>query len=244
MIDAYIINLSKAHKRRERMQREIEKLGEQEDVCFHFYDAIDVNSHRFLEYKNRWNWDWLCRLYRGKKLSQGEKACFASHYSLWEKCIKDDKAILILEDDVIFLDGFIKNIENITNQKNIHFVRLMSYFQKKMIRYDRNLNLTFENICGTQGYFLTPFGARKLIEKSKIWFCPVDNFLDKSHLHSLPNLIVTPEIIKEESMGSSCIGGEARNQKPSFLFIIVREISSSIEFIWRKVYEIRQQEKK
>lgn len=236
MIEAHIINLSNAKERKEKMQEEIAKLGSQEGVRFHFYEAISFESERFLHYQKQWDWDWLACLYRGKKLSDGEKACFASHYCLWERCVRENRAMLILEDDIVFLEGFLQKVGRI-EKKEVDFVRLMSFFQKKMRVFDEDLNLTFESICGTQGYYLTPMGAKKLLAKSKIWLCPVDNFLDKSYLHTLPNLISNPEIIKEEALGSSCIGGGGRNQKPKIWFIITREICSSIEFVWRKIYE-------
>lgn len=237
MIDAYIINLSSAKERKERMQEQIEALGQQDVASFHFYEAIGVGSERFEEYRVHWDWDRLTKLYRGKKLSDGEKACFASHYSLWQKCVKENKPVLVLEDDVVFLNGFLEKIKLISQKVGVDFVRLMSFFQKKYKAFDRDLNLTYENICGTQGYFLTPMGAKKLLKSSRFWLCPVDNFLDKSYLHTLPNLICNPEIIKEESLGTSCVGGEGRNQKPSIGFILTREICSSIEFVWRKIYE-------
>lgn len=235
MIDAYIINLANAKERREKMEQEIASLGNQNVVRFHFYEAISWQSKRFLDYKKFWNWDLLTKLYRGKKLSNAEKACYASHYSLWEKCIKDNMPILVLEDDIVFLEGFIEQIERIVS-KDVDFVRLMSFFRKKMSVFDEHLNLTKENICGTQGYYLTPQGAKKIIKKSKIWFCPVDNFLDKNYLHTLPNLISSPEVIREEAL-QSCIGGVGRNRKPSIPFIISRELSASFEFVWRKIYE-------
>ena len=180
MLEAYVVNLKSAKDRKERMEQEIARLRQQGDIKFHFYDAIDYGSERFLQYKNHWDWDWLTKLYRGKKLSDGEKACFASHYSLWQKCVQDNRAILVLEDDVVFLDGFLNQIQKISTKENVSFVRLMSFFQKPSKPFDANLNLTYDNICGTQGYYLTPLGAKKLISKSKVWFCPVDNFLDKS----------------------------------------------------------------
>ena len=235
MLKAYIINLSSAKERKERMQEEIARLEEQKSVEFCFYEAIAVGSEKFREYQAHYQKDFLTQLYRGKKLSDGEKACFASHYSLWQKCVSENRAILILEDDITFLDGFLEQIQRIESS-GVDFVRLMSFFEKKSTPFNDFLNLTKENICGTQGYYLTPSGAKKLLAKSNLWLCPVDNYLDKSYIHTLPNLISNPEIIKEMPLGS-CIGGGGRNQKPNALFIITREIASSFEFIWRKFYE-------
>lgn len=236
MLKTYIINLSSAKERKERMREEIARMGEQKIIEFCFYEAIAVGSEKFGEYQAHYKRDFLTQLYRGKRLSDGEKACFASHYSLWQKCVSENRAMLVLEDDITFLDGFLEQIQRIESL-GVDFVRLMSFFQKKSTPFNDFLNLTKENICGTQGYYLTPKGAKKLLAKSNLWLCPVDNFLDKSYIHTLPNLISNPEIIKEMPLGS-CIGGGGRNQKPSIFFIITREIASSFEFIWRKFYEI------
>lgn len=236
MLKAYIINLSSAKERKERMQEEIARLGGQEIIEFCFYEAIAVGSEKFREYQAHYKRDFLTQLYRGKRLSEGEKACFASHYSLWQKCVSENRVILILEDDIAFLDGFVEQIQRIESS-GVDFVRLMSFFQKKSTPFNDFLNLTKENICGTQGYYLSPNGAKKLLAKSKLWLCPVDNYLDKSYIHTLPNLISNPEVIKEMPLGS-CIGGGGRNQKPKIGFIITREIASSFEFIWRRFYEI------
>ncbi|WP_025452269.1 glycosyltransferase family 25 protein, partial [Helicobacter pylori] len=38
--------------------------------------------------------------YHAKFMSLGELGCYASHYSLWQKCIELNEAICILEDDI------------------------------------------------------------------------------------------------------------------------------------------------
>lgn len=235
MLKAYIINLSSAKERKERMQEEIARVGEQKIIEFCFYEAIAAGSEKFREYQAHYKRDFLTQLYRGKRLSDGEKACFASHYSLWQKCVSENRAMLVLEDDITFLDGFLEQIQRIESA-GVDFVRLMSFFQKKSTPFNDFLNLTKENICGTQGYYLTPKGAKKLLAKSNLWLCPVDNYLDKSYIHTLPNLISNPEIIKEMPLGS-CIGGGGRDCKPTLFFIITREISASLEFVWKKLYD-------
>lgn len=45
----------------------------------------------------------------GRELSDGEKAVYASHFKLWQECIRLNEAIMILEDDVEFSEEFIIN---------------------------------------------------------------------------------------------------------------------------------------
>ena len=44
------------------------------------------------------------------KLTKAEIACALSHYKLWKKLTKDESSenYLILEDDVVFKDGFVE----------------------------------------------------------------------------------------------------------------------------------------
>ncbi|MCQ9122356.1 hypothetical protein BKG95_07150 [Rodentibacter pneumotropicus] len=88
----YVISLTTATQRREHIRQEFGR----HNISFEFYDAL-VPS----EYLNQLIQTHLPNLSQSK-LSEGEKACFMSHYMLWKKCI-DEKLpyIYIFEDDVL-----------------------------------------------------------------------------------------------------------------------------------------------
>lgn len=226
---AYIINLPQARERKQLMQEQISKIR---GVDFVFFDAMSWDEERFQRYRSNWDWDFLTKLYRGRVLSDGEKACYASHFALWEKCVEENEAILIFEDDVIFAENFEETI--LALDEELGFVRLMAYFQKESFKFQERIYQTFEDICGTQGYFLTPKAASLFLQKAKIWFCPVDNYMDKTYLHGVRNLFFSPAVISENPNLQSCInrGGV----KIPLYYKISKEFLTFLERSWRLCY--------
>ena len=51
------------------------------------------------------NHDWIDPLLN-TPLTKGEVGCFLSHWHIWNKCIEKNESILVLEDDVVFVDDF------------------------------------------------------------------------------------------------------------------------------------------
>lgn len=108
----FIINLERSKNRKEHMRNEINKLFAynpelKEKLEFIFFKAVDAKNNDHLEFKEHFPWwaSWVM----GRELSDGEKACFASHHKLWQECIKLDEPIIILEDDVEFSDEFLNS---------------------------------------------------------------------------------------------------------------------------------------
>ncbi|EAK0442174.1 glycosyltransferase family 25 protein [Campylobacter lari] len=103
----FIINLEHSKDRKNFMQEQIQKLfacnpNLKNQLEFEFFKAIDGSKNEHLQFKS--HFPWWCQFALGRELSDSEKSCFASHYSLWEKCQELNNPIIILEDDVIFND--------------------------------------------------------------------------------------------------------------------------------------------
>lgn len=230
---AYIINLPHATERRSQMQEQISKIN---GIDFVFFDAISWDDPRMNKYRSHWDWDIFVKLYRGRALSHGEKACFASHFALWEECVGGGEPMLILEDDVVFAHDFEEKI--LALDESLGFVRMMAYFQKKLFKkWADGIDQTLEDICGSQGYFLTPRSALLFLQKAKIWFCPVDNYMDKTYLHGVKNLFFSPSVISENPMMQSCINQSGRrSEKIPFGYNISKEFLTLFERIWRWCY--------
>lgn len=229
---AYIINLPEAVERKQLMQEQISKI---KSIDFIFFDAIRWGEERFQRYHSHWDWDFLTKLYRGRALSRGEKACYASHFALWEKCARENEPILIFEDDVIFAENFEEKI--LALDKKLGFVRMMAYFQKESFEFQNGIFQTLGDICGTQGYFLTPKVASLFLQKAKIWFCPVDNYMDKTYLHGVRNLFYSPAVIGENPKMQSCVEQNGnRALKIPFYYKISKEFLTFLEKIWRLCY--------
>lgn len=217
----FIINLAQATERKALMAKQFanldSKLKEQYEIIF--FNAINAQAKEHLAFKQYSKIKSL--LFRGKELSNGERACFASHYTLWQKCIESNEPIIVLEDDVEILPHFWQELERIKQSEYV-YVRLR-YTNQKAVFYslEHNFYISFDNLAGAQGYYLTPQAAKAFIESAKSWYRPVDDYMDMFYLHKIPVVCVKPIIASGDVGESSTIDG--RWQKPSLFLKIVRE---------------------
>lgn len=77
-------------------------------------------------------------------MSESEKACFASHYLLWQECVRLNEKILILEDDIVFNKEFIEHLNEILS---LDYEMLRFNYQENKIAYrvDKNVALVLKN---------------------------------------------------------------------------------------------------
>lgn len=197
----FIINLKSSLDRKNHMKNEIKKIQDQksgENFEFIFFDAIDKNKIKEERFCKHFN-DFYCIFYSARKLSDEEKACYASHFCLWEKCIELNEPVIILEDDIIFESDFIEGVKNIINSP-YECVRLSFLSIGKIDFYQLNENfwITHDTLSGAQGYYLTPSGAKKFLAKSqKYWLKPVDGFMDYSYIHNVEKVTYSKHLLKE-----------------------------------------------
>ena len=201
---------------------------------FHFFPATDATKFKNGEsplppqYSSK-----LTRFVKGKDLSFGEIACFSSHYRLWQKCVELDSPIIVLEDDIDFMQDFCQIIEIFKSP--FEYVRLYYLFDRKITHLYDNFYISFGRTAGTQGYYLTPQAAQKFIKNARFWLFCVDDYMDMFFIHSVKNIIFKPFIISEDSLsaGSSTILGR---EKPKMRFYqkLTRELSRIYFFVIRK----------
>ncbi len=201
---------------------------------FHFFDATDATKLKNGEsplppqYSSK-----LTRFVKGKDLSFGEIACFSSHYRLWEKCVALDSPIVVLEDDIDFMQDFCQIVE--ITKSPFEYVRLYYLFNRKMSQIYGNFYISFGNVSGGQGYYLTPKAARKFIKNARFWLFCVDDYMDMFFIHSVKNIIFLPFIITEDSANatqSTIVGRE--KPKMQFYQKLTRELSRIYFFVIRK----------
>ncbi len=229
----FIINLERSLDRKEYMQRQIQKLFEKNPdlknkLEFIFFKAVDAKNKEHLEFKQHFPWwaSWVL----GRELSDGEKACFASHYKLWQECVKIDESIIILEDDVEFSDEFLNNGEEYIEElskSEYEYVRFCYLFDKKFYPLNKNYLLSFEKLAGTQGYVLKPSAAKKFIKYAKRWIYPVDDYMDMFYKHKVLNIVKKPLLLKHDCGLESMISQAGR------LFIKTRLYKKIIREIFR-----------
>ncbi|MGI7987595.1 glycosyltransferase family 25 protein [Campylobacter jejuni] len=240
----FIINLERSLDRKEHMQKQIQKLFEKNPSLknkleFIFFKAIDAKNKEHLEFKDHFPWwaSWVL----GRELSDGEKACFASHYKLWQECVKLDEPIIILEDDVEFSDEFLNNgveyIDELLKSK-YEYIRLCYLFDKRLYFLNESgYYLSFEKLAGTQGYVLKPSAANKFISKAKFIYTPVDDYMDMFYKHKVLNIVKKPLLLKHNCKLESEISNLGRtNKKLKIHRKIVREFFRLYRDISRLLY--------
>ncbi|HEH5490906.1 TPA: glycosyltransferase family 25 protein [Campylobacter coli] len=239
----FIINLERSLDRKEHMQRQIQKLFEknprlENKLEFIFFKAVDAKNKEHLEFKQHFPWwaSWVL----GRELSDGEKACFASHYKLWQECVKLDEPIIILEDDVEFSDEFLNNGEEYIEElskSEYEYVRFCYLFDKKFYPLNKNYLLSFEKISGAQGYILKASAAKKFIKYAKRWIYPVDDYMDMFYKHKVLNIVKKPLLLKHDCGLESMISQAGRLFiKPRLYKKIIREIFRLYRDVSRLLY--------
>ena len=205
----YVISLQGAENRRKRFQASV---AESEKV--EIFDAITSLSP-YLSYSE--NAAIACK---GRPLSRGELGCYSSHFTVWKKFLssKSDSAI-VLEDDVIADWTALSLIVDFArSHPEIGYLRL---YAKRPCA----MHILAEGIAGgravvdyrgfaygTQAYYLTRAAAVRLVDHCrKVRRC-VDDEMDRSWAHGIPNLAIFPFPVFEASFGSTI--GEARYNAP------------------------------
>jgi GR25 family glycosyltransferase involved in LPS biosynthesis len=103
------------------------------NIEFKKFDAI--NGY---DIKNKDILDKYSKIIKVKKLNRrkGRKGCLASHLELLKKCSEGDKNYLILEQDVVLMDGLDINILNKCS-KNCKDVVLLDPYNPYMSNYNK-----------------------------------------------------------------------------------------------------------
>lgn len=219
-----VINLERNVERKLFMRQQVENIG----CDYEFIAAIDGRQLP-LEWQNKASSSNFYNQITGNVgfASPNEIACFASHYLCWKKCIELDQNVIVLEDDVLLLHDFSSSLNylNLLVDK-LDYVRLMALEKhRKMQRVTEKLVLYSDFPCGTQGYIITPYAAKKLVKHAKKFYSPVDMYLDRWCLHGLRAYCVNPELIVDENMGSSIgVREKIYLPKPKGFTKMVREI--------------------
>jgi len=158
----YIISLPTAIQRREHIKQEFGK----QDIPFEFYNALMPS-----EQLNQLIQKYLPNLSQAS-LSEGEKACFMSHYILWQKCIDENLPYIFIFEDDIYLGENAKELLEIDYiPKDTDILKLETLYGKIMlgsmykIKCQRNIFQLKYKHTGMGGYTITAKGARYLLNK-------------------------------------------------------------------------------
>ena len=153
---------------------------------------------------------------KGRPLSPGELGCYASHYAAWMTFLETGASqMVVLEDDTIVDWTFLEKVARIDLQvSGISFLRLFAMdpgpcrrVQANAIEFQRHLIEYVDRVFGAQAYVITRAAAERLIRHCQAVRRPIDDELDRSWVHGLPNLCIFPFPVIAQS-GVSTIGVE------------------------------------
>jgi glycosyl transferase family 25 len=196
----FVISLPDAAERRERAARQLGELG----LAFEFFDAMrgeQVMAEGYFEHCDEEEW----LLNTGHPMSLGEVGCFASHRSMWQKCVDLGEPIMIMEDDFMLLPGFAGAVDKVAeNISECGFIRLQTETrarkQRVAARGDYTLwrytKVPHSCMCNS----MTPEVAQNLVEQTKAIYEPVDVFIKKFWEHGQPIYGLTPYAVTESNL--------------------------------------------
>jgi len=163
---------------------------------------------------------------KGRALTRGEVGCYASHWSIWRDMVDRGKPqMIVLEDDVVVDWAYLERLAGIDlSAEGIDYLRLYAkrptfqrVVRKDFLQHSRSVVELIGLAYGTQGYAITLAGAKRLVEHMSVIERPVDDGMDRSWAHGLPNLALFPAPLFEATVPSN-IGADRFQPKshPSF----------------------------
>lgn len=205
----YIINLD---SRRDRWKKMEEQLKEQkEDLNIERFSAIRPSWSNLDHYVSRMEKDFLLKIITGHvSHGLGTIGVFESQCALWEKCAKENRPIMIFEDDVTFQTLEIqKELNLILNEINNDFDMICFFPNMVVTHVVQKLNYclrTRRPIFGAYAYYLHPEFARRTLPKLQSFIRPFDIqvkdiYTGKDHKCYLSSkkLVTTPVTYRRDS---------------------------------------------
>lgn len=210
----YVISLPDAEERRERATIQLADAG----IPFEFFDAMrgeQAIAERHFERCD--DEEWL--LNTGREVTPAEIGCFASHRSMWQKCVELGEPIMIMEDDFQLLPGFANAINQVArNIDEFGFIRLQDETRARRERVAERGQFTLwrytkaphSAMCNA----FTPEVAQRFVEMTRVACEPVDVFLKKFWEHGQPIYGLTPYTVTESSLSwKTCIPDRDKARK-------------------------------
>jgi glycosyl transferase, family 25 len=148
---------------------------------------------------------------KARPMYPGELGCYASHHAAWTTFLESGaRQLLVLEDDTIVDWGFLAKLADVNlHAAGVPYLRLYAkhpcafrVVQRDAVEQQRTLIEYLGRPFGTQGYVLTRDGAQRFVRHCRVVRRPLDDELDRSWVHGIPNLCIFPFPLLEQSTAS------------------------------------------
>ena len=242
MINIFVINLKRSESRWRNIERQLKQSGLKADR----FEAVDGHAGQhplFSRYDDK-----LSRLWKGRPLSPGQLGCFASHFLIWEECVRLDTPVIAIEDDAVIepsifhdflaaVESFPKALECIrlfTNHSKHHsIIPVRNYRTFSIVKYTKGP-------MRATGYFITPGGAAKFLHNAERWFLPVDITMDRFWINGVECYGIQPPCISNDPSFKSTIAVEdIQRKKRSMVLRLRRESFSAKESLAKSLHNFK-----
>lgn len=250
----FIINLEESVDRKNSIIKQLENITTLYNkvgavVDYQFFPAVNGNKqpnfYLFDKYNKQKRY-WI----KGHYATLSQLGCFASHYLLWEKCIKLNQPIIILEDDIVLEKNFIDVYNFCLSESNIYEFFWLSPPSKpkhseksKELYKDKDssfcINRYYNSWDNTNGYFLSPSAAKKLLLYCQEWVYDVDISMNRYWENKIQYLAVYPPCIKLSAFAQeSTIPIQKEKKNRTFFIRCRREFFNSVDLIKKSFFNL------
>ena len=230
-----VISLERSKARRAAVAGRLAALG----IPFEFFAAVDAAAGDHLKFP-RFPKNLLSRY--GYCLTPGEAGCFASHATLWEACAASGEPMLIMEDNVHLEDEFAHALNAAESElvQGRDFVRLSASHSRKFVPLKEinghaQLVRYLKGPRGSTAYLLSCRGARVLLNATRQWSEPLDDYLDRFWVHGLPPFAIHPLAARRSDVLTDIPG---RNP-PTGLRLFYQRLVLNWDGLRRQIYNRR-----
>lgn len=223
----FVVNLPESADRRSSVQQQMDSAG----LAFEFFEAINgeqAMADWFSSYDEK---EFL--ISTGRRASEGEKGCYASHLALWKRCVELNEPVIVMEDDFSLDRRFSAAVEVVSELiAEYGFIRLqtaplraetkeLEHGNFSLYRYRRMPHCT---MC----YAISPKVAERFIAQSAVCAEPVDVYMKQFWKHKQPMYGLMPYVVMESPLGADSVVQNRKREK--------KAIGVKIARLFRKVY--------
>lgn len=161
-MEKFVISLTSSVERREHILNEFQS----KKIDFQFFDAIQPSTLK--EEQERLDFS-----FRDSLLSDNEKSCFMSHYSLWHKAIAENLDYIAVFEDDIYLSNNSAIFLNSTEWIDKDFLKIEKTSKYILVKDRKSLSYKSNDYVvaklksshmGAGGYILSNNAAKSLID--------------------------------------------------------------------------------
>lgn len=230
-----IINLKKSIRRRAACESKLAAFGLEAEF-FEACDGASAEPHGF-DYVD----DRAFTVNTGRHVKAGEIACFASHKTLWQRCVQDQTPLLIMEDDFQLAPQFPEALAAAAELVHEHgFIRLQSETRarSRVVRSFGKFRLSLYSKVphSMMCYALSPTAAEGLLAHSNTLSAPVDVFVKQFWLHRQAIYGLQPYTVTESELSSDSRIGFREKAERGLTLRILRQINRFLGALRGMIY--------